>query len=644
MAVDERSRDRIVGPASRVTILAMATQFASVTPRLARSLGGVRTFVHTENASAIILLVATLLALAWANSPWSASYHQIWETELAIRFGSSELALDLRHWVNDGLMALFFFVAGLEIRREIDMGELRERRRVAGPVLAALGGMILPALIYLAFNIGQPSARGWGIPMGTDTAFALGVLILVGGTAPRARTFLLSMVVIDDAVALSIIAIAYTDDLAIAPLLVAGGLLLAVLGLRAAGVRHGGVYFLVGAGVWLATLASGVHATIAGVTMGLLATAYPPSRDELSRAGTMWRRFREEPTPRLARTASRTLALTVSPNERIQHLFHPWTSFFVVPIFALANAGVEISGEALRGAATSPIAIGILAGLVVGKLVGITAATWLGWRLGRIPLTVTWPSLVGLATVAGIGFTVSLLIADISFEGQDLAEAKLGILSASVIAASLSAVAFRLVKRSGSRADIETLAAPIVDLSEPVDPDVDHVHGSPDAPLVLVEYGDFECPFCLRAEAVVYSLAEAFGDDLAFVFRHLPLDEVHEHARMAAEAAEAAGGQGRFWEMHDALFAHQNALSEDDFITYASELGLDVERFASDLQHRRYALRVERDIASADDSGAAGTPTFFINGRRHRGGHDLETLTEALRRELRITGRANQRH
>ncbi|HJR86026.1 MAG TPA: Na+/H+ antiporter NhaA [Acidimicrobiia bacterium] len=620
----------------------MTTQIASVTPRLARGFGGVRSFVHTENASAIILLVATLLALGWANSPWSASYHALWETELAIRFGSSELALDLRHWVNDGLMALFFFVAGLEIRREIDMGELRERRRVAGPVLAALGGMALPALIYLAFNFGQPTARGWGIPMGTDTAFALGVLILVGGAAPRVRTFLLSMVVIDDAVALSIIAVAYTDELAIVPLLIAVGLLVAVLGLRVAGVRHGGVYFLVGAGVWLATLTSGVHATIAGVMMGLLATAYPPSRDELSRAGTVWRLFREEPTPRLARTASRTVALTVSPNERLQHLFHPWTSFLVVPFFALANAGVEISGEALRGAATSPIAIGILVGLVAGKLVGITAATWLGWRLWRIPLTVTWPALVGLATVAGIGFTVSLLIADISFEGQELAEAKLGILSASLLAAGLSALAFRLVKRSSARASIGALAAPIIDLSDPVDPDVDHVRGSPGAPLVLVEYGDFECPFCLRAEAVLSSLAEAFGDDLAFVFRHLPLDEVHDHARLASEAAEVAGAQGRFWEMHDTLFAHQDALREDDLITYAAQLGLDVDRFASDLQHRRYALRVERDIASADDSGAAGTPTFFINGRRHRGGHDLGSLTEALRRELQTIAKQRQ--
>lgn len=613
----------------------VAASAAAVTPRGALNLSGVRQFAHTENASASVLLAATVAALLWANSPWSAAYHDLWSTELALRVGADELALDLRHWVNDGLMAFFFFVAGMEIRREIDMGDFRERRRVALPVVAALGGMVLPALIYLLFNLGETSARGWGIAMGTDTAFAVGVLTLVGGASPRVRTFLLSMVVVDDAVALTVIAVAYTEDLAVIPLVVAVGFLLAVIGLKVAGVRHGVAYFLVGLGVWLATLASGVHATIAGVAMGLLASAYPPTSDDLSRAGSNWRLFREQPTPVLARTASRTVALTVSPNERLQHLFHPWTSFVVVPLFALANAGVEISGDGLRDAATSPITLGIIAALIVGKLVGITSTTWLAWRFGRLPLTVPWPSLVGIATVGGIGFTVSLLIADISFEGQELVDAKLGILGASLLAAVLSWVAFRLIDRIGDRASTRGLAAPIVDLSEPVDPEVDHVRGSLDAPLMLVEYGDFECPYCLRAEAVLDDLITAFGDDIAFVFRHLPLDQVHEHARLAAEAAEAAATQDRFWEMHDTLFAHQDALREPDLTSYASDLGLDVDRFTDELQSRRHALRVERDVASADDGGATGTPTFFINGHRHHGHHDLATLTEALQRELR---------
>lgn len=592
-----------------------------------------RQFAATENTSAVVLLVATLAALAWANSPWSASYHALWGTELSLRLGTAEIALDLRHWVNDGLMALFFFVAGLEIRRELDMGDLRERRRLAVPVIAALGGMILPALVYLAFNAGAPSARGWGIVMGTDTAFALGVLALVGGASPRVRTFLLSLVVVDDAVALTVIAVAYSGDLAVVPLLVAGGMLGALLVLRATGVRHGVPYFLVGVGVWLATLASGVHATIAGVIVGLLATAYPPSRADLAQAGTVWRLFREQPTPALAHTASRTTSLTVSPNERLQHLFHPWTSLVIVPLFALANAGVEINGEALRRAAGSPITLGIVAGLVVGKVCGITGATFLAARVGRLPQTLRWPQVAGAATVAGIGFTVSLLIAEISFEGDDLAEAKLGILGASILAAALSWGVFQVIRRLPTTATGRSLAVPIEDLSDPIDPEVDHVRGSLDAPVVLVEYGDFECPDCLRVEAVLGDLFDTFGDDVAFVFRHLPLDQVHEHARLAAEAAEAAAAQGRFWEMHDMLFSHRDALDESSVTRYADQLGLDVERFTSDMDNRRHALRVERDVASADDSGAAGTPTFFINGHRHRGRHDLASLKTALARE-----------
>lgn len=613
----------------------MGRPSVAMTPRGMRAVFGARRFAATENASAVVLLAATMTALVWANSPWSSSYHDLWATELSVRFGGNELDMDLGHWVNDGLMALFFFVAGLEIRRELDMGELRERRRVAAPVLAALGGMLVPALVYLAFNVGESSARGWGIVMGTDTAFALGVLTFAGGATPRVRAFLLSLVVVDDAVALTVIAAAYTEDFTIGPLAVAGLLVGAVWALHRAGVRNGVLYFVVGVGVWLATLASGVHATIAGVVIGLLATAYPPSRDELARAGRSWRLFREEPTAELARTASRSVALTVSPNERLQHLFHPWTSFVIVPLFALANAGVEITANGLRSAAGSPITLGIVAGLVVGKPLGIVGTTWLAWRFGLVSLVAPLRQIVGAAVVGGIGFTVSLLIAEISFDGADLNEAKLGILAASSIAAVLSWAAYRVVDRIPAGAG-SSVAAPIEDLSDPVDPTVDHLRGLVDAPVVVVEYGDFECPHCLRADSVLDELATVFGDDVAFVFRHLPLDEVHEHARLAAEAAEAAAAQGRFWEMHDTLFAHRDALDEDHLRGYARHLGLDVERFTADLRDRRHSLRIERDIASADDSGASGTPTLFLNGHRHRGGYDIDSLTAALRRELEM--------
>jgi len=604
-----------------------------------------REFLSTEYASALILLAATVLALVWANSPWSSSYQRLWTTRLAVQFGESELALDLRHWVNDGLMAFFFFVVGLEIRRELDMGELRERRRVATPVLAAIGGMVAPALIYLAFNAGEPAARGWGIAMGTDTAFALGILTLVGGRCPpRMRIFLLTLVIVDDIAALIVIALVYTDDLSVPALMVAVALFGVVIALRRAGVRHGVAYFLAGLGIWIAMLASGVHATIAGVAMGLLATAYPPSRQELQRAGALWRLFREEPTPEYARSASRGLALAVSSNERLQYLFHPWTSYVIVPLFALANAGVVINAEVLRHAVTSPVTLGIAAGLVVGKPVGITAATWLVTRrrLGGFPLSLLWPPLLGAATVAGVGFTVALLIADISFVGEDLEDAKLGILAASLLASGLAWIVFRVIGLLPPRvlvAGEERVAAPLEDLAAPVDADVDHVRGPAEAPVSLVEYGDFECPHCGRAEPAVRGLLQTFETDVRFVFRHLPLRDVHEHAQLAAEASEAAGEQGMFWEMHDVLYEHQDALGFDDLLGYAGDLGLDVDRFSEELQSGRHALRVARDIESADVSGVAGTPTFFVNGRRHYGAYDEATLLNLVRESLATVAR-----
>jgi Na+/H+ antiporter NhaA len=611
---------------------------SAVTP-WARRFSPVREFVATENASAAILLLATVVAVVWANSPWSASYESLWHTDVAVSFGAAELELDLRHWINDGLMAFFFFVVGLEIRRELDMGELRERRRVATPVLAAIGGMAVPALIYLAVNAGEPSARGWGIVMGTDTAFALAVLTLVGGATPRVRTFLLTLVIVDDIVALLVIALAYTDDLSPTALAVAVGLYGAVLAMKRVGVRHGVPYFLVGLAMWLATLASGVHATIAGVAVGVLAGAYAPSRDELSQAGAVWRLFREEPTPEYARSVSRTMSLAVSPNERLQHLFHPWTSHVIVPLFALANAGVVLEADVLRHVAAEPIFLGIVVGLVVGKPLGIVGATWLVSRpwFGGFPRTVTWPPLVGAATVAGVGFTVSLLIADITFEGRELEEAKLGILAASIVASLAAWTVFSVIHRLPPQKvnrGTGALAPPILDLAVDVDDEVDHVRGPLDAPVTLVEYGDFECPYCGRAEPVVRQLAQAFGDELRFVFRHLPLVEVHEHALTAAHAAEAAAAQGRFWEMHDLLFAHQDALIYPDLMRYAAELGLDVDRFGEDLRSRRFADRIRRDVDGADASGAAGTPTMFVNGRRHQGSHDLDGLAAAIEREL----------
>jgi Na+/H+ antiporter NhaA len=534
-------------------------------------------------------------------------------------------------------MTLFFFVVGLEARREIDMGELRERRRISLPVVAGVGGMAVPVLIYLAFNHTGNTATGWGIAMSTDTAFALGVLAVVGRRTPaRLRVFLLTVAVVDDVIALIVIAVAYTDRLAPLALLIGAGLLAAVLVVRSFGVQRGLPYAVLGIAAWIAVLESGVDPVIVGLAIGLMTSAYPASRDELERATRLFRAFREQPTSQLAREARLGLAFSISPNERMQQLLHPWTSYLVVPLFAVANAGVAIDAEFLRRAATSPITLGIAVGYVVGKPIGIVGAPWLAVRLqrGRLQPPVTWPTLAGGGAVAGIGFTVALLIAERAFQGTQLDEAKAGVLAA----AACSAVVAWLIFRSTEKLPRELLARQIagtaeslIDLADPVDESRDHIRGAPDAKVTLVEYGDFECPFCGQAESVVRDLLAEFGDDLRYVWRQLPLADVHPRAQLAAEASEAAAAQDAFWPMYDALLRDQDHLSPKELVEHARRLGLDTDRFTDELRRHAHAARVAEDIDSADRSGVSGTPTFFVNGRRHHGAYDVATLSAAVR-------------
>jgi Na+/H+ antiporter NhaA len=593
-----------------------------------------RDYLRTETGSAVVLLGATLVALAWANLS-HGSYESVWTTDLSVRVGGTGVDLDLRQWVNQGLMTLFFFVLGLEARREFDLGELRERRRIALPVVAALGGMAVPVAIYLAFNAGHSSADGWGAAMSTDTAFALGVLALTARGLPiqRLRVFLLSIVVVDDLVALLVIATVYANHLRLTALLAALGIFAGVLAIRAAGVRRAPLYFAVGVALWVAVLESGIDPVIVGLVMGLLAYAYPAARIDLDRATQLFRDFREQPTPELAREARLGVDLAISPNERLQRVWHPWTSYAIVPLFALANIGIEIRGGLVEDALTSPVSLGIFFAYVVGKPVGILSASWLATRTG-LGLPVTWPGLVGAGVVAGIGFTVSLLIATLAFQGRELDEAKLGVLAAAVCSALLASLVARVIRNLPdelrSRQFART-AASIVDLAAPVDPERDHTRGPAEAPVTLVEYGDFECPNCGRAEPVVRQLLNEFGGDLQYVFRHLPLADVHPHAQLAAEAAEAAHDQGRFWEMHDLLFDHQDALEPKNLVAYADELGLDAGRFMNSLRRREHTGRIAQDVDDADLSGVSGTPTFFVNGLRHQGAYDIESLTAAVR-------------
>nr|WP_030678358.1 Na+/H+ antiporter NhaA [Streptomyces cellulosae] len=593
-------------------------------------------FLRTETGSAAILLVAALAALAWANIA-PGSYETLWGTELSVRVGSGGVSLDLREWLNSGLMTLFFFVVGLEARREFDMGELRERRRVTLPVLAGLSGMLVPVAIYLAVNAGEDSVHGWGAAMSTDTAFALGMLALFGARLPGSlRLFILSVAVVDDFLALAVIAFAYSGAVDLPALLTALGLFAVVLLVRRTlGGRVPSLYAVLGVAVWVALLKSGVDPVVTGLAMGLLTYARPAERRDLEQASKLFRRFREQPTPELERTVRRGIASTLSLNDRLQRTLHPWTSYVIVPLFALANAGITLSTGQLSHAFTSPVTLGILLGYVAGKPLGIIGATWLTTRVsgGRLHPPVGWGAIAAGGTLAGVGFTVSLLIATLAFDGDRLEQAKIGILTAVVCSFLVTWLVTRVIsalpRTSRARALLGT-GQTVVDLIDPVDVERDHVRGPMDAPVTLLEYGDFECPYCGRAEPVVRELLADFGD-VRYVWRHLPLTDVHPSAQLAAEASEAAARQNRYWEMHELLLRHQGDLRPRDLLRYAEDIGLDADRFRADLRSGAGAARVAADVESADLSGVSGTPTFFVNGRRHHGAYDIATLSAAVR-------------
>jgi Na+/H+ antiporter NhaA len=621
------------GPPSKER--AAAGQTSSTPGELLAQLGTpLRNFLATEAGSVGLLIAATLVALVWANSPLSDSYTDLWGTELAILLGDLSLEMDLAHWVGDGLMALFFFVIGLEVRRELAVGELTDRRRVTIPAIAAVGGMVVPALLYLAIAPSGDAAGGWGVVIATDTAFMLGALAVVGpGISTQLRVFLLTLTIADDVVAVALIGVVYSGDLDFVALAVAGGALIAIALLSWARVGRGSAYLGVGIVLWVATVESGLHPTIAGMLAGLLITAHPPNSEDVESAARLVRAFRQSPMPSLGRSAKLGVTRAVSLNERLQEVLHPVSSYFVVPLFALAYAGIDLRGGVLGDALGSAVTWGIVAGLVVGKTIGISVAALGAVRLrwGRLPRGVGEGQVVGGAALSGIGFTVSLLIVALAFESEALRQqATVGVLLSAVLSTIVGWIAFRLAARLRGEHD----ATLPLWLDPPVDPARDHIRGPVDAPLTLVEFGDFECPFCGRATGMNRELRKRFGDELRYVFRHLPLDDVHPHAELAAEGAEAAGAQGRFWEMHDLLFAHQGELELEDLIGYAGELGLDVERFTREIEEGVHAEHLREDIASAEASGARGTPTFFVGEHRHVGPWDAVTLE----RELRAVG------
>jgi protein-disulfide isomerase len=456
--------------------------------------------------------------------------------------------------------------------------------------------------------------------------------------------FLVTVFVVDDLAALVVIATVYSGTIVLAPLVAAALLFVVLLLCVRARLQQRWVYLVLGVAMWGAVRAGGVDPIVVGLVIGLATPAYTPNRGDLEEATGLVRRFREEPTPELARSARTGLTATLSPNARLQSFYHPWTSYVIVPLFALANAGVTLHPAFLAKAYAAPVTIGVMVGYVVGKPVAVVSAsrlvTWLS--RGRVRPPVGWAAVLGGGTISGIGFTVALLIANRAFQGDRLAEAKIGALTAATVAALVTWTVYRLTVLLPPDARARALLGDmrlIQDLIPEVDSERDHIRGPLDAPITVIEFGDFECPHCGRAEPVVRDLLA--DTDVRYVWRHLPLPDVHPQAQLAAEASEAAAAQGAFWEMHDLLLSRQEHLRLSDLLRYAEELGLDVERLHDDLKRRRHEARVASDVESADISGVSGTPTFFVNGQRHHGAFDLATLSGVVRtaREgLRVDG------
>ena len=401
-----------------------------------------RRFLHVEVSGGIVLLVATAAALVWANLPGD-SYTDFWHSEVNLDIAGFELHEDLLGWVNDGLMAVFFFIVGLEIKREWEVGELVDRRAAVLPAVGALGGMVVPALIFVAITAGGENANGWGIPMATDIAFALGIIALVGDRVPSPlKVFLLTLAIVDDIGAIVVIAVFYNESLDLGWLALAAGLIATTYFLKRIRVWYLPLYVILAGGIWLAMFESGVHATLAGVILGIITPTHALNPDMT--------REQVEATmtdPALDRTtqaveAARLINESVPVGSRLIRSIHPWTSFVIIPIFALANAGIELSGDALSDAASSSVTIGIAAGLVIGKIVGIAGAVLIAVRLGvsRLPGGATMTQMFGVCAVAGIGFTVSLFISNLAYEDEAiLSQAKIGVLAASIIAAVIGA-------------------------------------------------------------------------------------------------------------------------------------------------------------------------------------------------------------
>ncbi|MGH3530974.1 MAG: Na+/H+ antiporter NhaA [Mycobacterium sp.] len=566
--------------------------------------------LNDETLPALALLIATVAALVWANI--GDSYDVLWHTELGAVAGSLHPSLPIVEWVNEGLMAVFFFAIGLEVRREFAVGDLRDREQAMLPVASAVGGLVLPAVLYMLFNWGTDAVNGWGVVISTDTAFALGVLALVGPkNAPRLRIFLLTVAVVDDIAALLVIAGVYTQHLDLLALAVAAVALVAIWLLRRYQVWRVTPYLFVGLVIWVAMLESGIHATLAGVLVALLIPVYPLRDRDAEGASAFAHLYQQAPEARSARYARMSLAYAVPLNQRLSDLLSPYVNYLVVPIFALANAGVSLSGQGLRGALTSPITWGVVLGLVAGKLVGITGAARLVTHVfpGSSAPGLDFPRIAGIGALSGMGFTISLLVVDLAFADQQIRdEARTGVLIASLLAFVLAWLVFRLGER------VKPLPTPAgTMLQRPIQRARDHIRGDVDAATAIVVYTAVDDTYRKRTAVLLADVRIRLGDEVCVVFRHHTYDE---DTTTAALALEAAADQRCFWPMHDALLTHGGDLDEQALTELSERTGLATRRFLRDVTAGDGLARIEDDDIDAAAAGLPNTPVLYLNGSR----------------------------
>lgn len=588
-------------------------------------------FVRNETSGATLLLAATIVALLWANLG-GHSYEHFWHTHFSIHLGDVfSVDMSLQHWINDGLMMMFFFLVSLEVKHDFVMGELREWRRASVPVVAAVAGLIVPALIFYAFNAGTDDADAWGVVISTDTAFVMGILAVFGNRLPvQLRAFLVTLAVVDDVGSLLVIATVYTERISFVPLIgvvVIAALLFLV---QRARVYRSSVYIAAGATLWLLFLASGVHATIAGVVLGLLLPVFPPERSEVLRAEELTHHFRRTPVASTGSAAVIGILRSVSINERMQLALAPIVNLIVVPVFALSNAGVIISGETLQHAFKSPLTWGIIAGLVGGKYLGVFGASIIATklRIGELAQCLAYRHINAGSMLTGIGFTISLFIIDLAIKDETAqSDARIGVLTASILAAIIGMVALALTAAYDARHAPERTR-----LNRSIAPKRDHILGDPNAPLTLVEYAQLGGVDDTTVEEVVREVRDYFGDDLRFVFRHNPMGD--EAAERAAEALEAVHAQSP--ELFNYARTELSRLCEEEELDSrvirraAVDVGSNLPRLEKDMRQRTYLSRVHDDADDALGMGLTSTPTFFIGDEIYEGPIESNAIIAAL--------------